>query len=320
MTKKNNLVFSKNNVFGYAYNPDTLESDILTEIHAGGKIIYLVKEQLGRGKDGSTYFCERSDDKSKWAIKVQSHYGRAFYHRTESVQRIYEKVNLDKEFNDLIRFPEQISTAGKVYEVIGYPCNEPYIKYDPINRKEEWIKALIEIARLNSKLLEHNMAIWDYGFVGIADLKDSKFKSGLNYMKHYESGKTRWVDYGGNAFCTLENTHAFIEWRKHEEKSKFTFATKKPMLGVLNSTMLKWYFLLHIEYHVTQYDDLHTKNLIEGLAAMLQTSNKFTKMVETNESIFESDICKQLINKTENLNWTKPETWNIVQQTLKGIV
>lgn len=311
--------FSKNKVFKLGFNRDTGINDKILEIHSSGNTVYYVKEQLGQGKDGRTYFCERSNDNSTWIVKIQSPFGQSFYHRTETIQHIVEKANLDKELSNIINFPKEIITNGRKYEVLGYPCEQPYLKYDPANNRSEWIKALVKLARLNSKLLENYVAIYDFGFIGIAPLKNSRFVSGLNYMKDNNTGETRWVDYGGNAFCTQENTPAFIKWRKYEEKSKFTFATKKPMLGVLNSIMLKWYFLLHIEYHVTPDDDLHTKNLIEGLAAMLQTSNKFTKIVEPNESIFESDICKQLINKTENLNWTKPQTWNIVQQTLKGI-
>tara|TARA_B100000953_G_scaffold298766_1_gene296407 strand:+ start:1152 stop:2102 length:951 start_codon:yes stop_codon:yes gene_type:complete len=309
---------SKNKVFVIGYNPETNKDDKIYEVHAGGNIIYYIKEQLGQGKDGRTYFAERSDDKSTWIIKVQSRYGRLFYHRTEAIRSIYNRVNLDKEFKDLISFPEQIPTVAPKYEVIGYPCKKPYIKYDTVSRKSEWIEALIEIARLNSKLLEHNIAIWDFGFVGLVNLKGSNFCSGLNYMIHPETNKTRWIDYGGNAFCIPDGNTVLAEWRNYEKDYIETY--KRPMLGVLNNTMLKWYFLLHIEYHRLQEDDKHSKNFIEGIASMLQISNKFTKMFEeTDESLFESDICKQLIRDTEQLDWTEPDTWKVVQETLKGM-
>ena len=85
--------------------------------------------------------------------------------------------------------------------------------------------------------------------------------------------------------------------------------------------MLKLHFLLHIEYHHRlQEDNLHTRNFITGIGSMLQTSSEFINMFGGIENrLFKSDICKEIIKDTHQLDWTKSETWNIVQQTLKGV-
>lgn len=310
--------FSKNKAFVLDYDRDTKKYDKILEVHSSG-IIYYIKEQLGQGKDGRTYFAERGDDNSTWIIKVQSKYGQIFYHRTQTIQSILKKLNLDKELSSIITFPEEIQTSGKKYEVLGYQAKQPYIKYDPIGSASEWITALVEIAKLNSKLLEHNIAIWDFGFIGISDLKGGKFKSGLNYMKDPDSKETRWIDYGGNAFCIPDGNTVFQAWQRYEKDNKWEVS--KPVLGMLSSTMLKLHFLLHIEYHRRlQEDNLHTRNFITGIGSMLQTSSEFINMFGGIENrLFKSDICKEIIKDTHQLDWTKSETWNIVQQTLKGV-
>ena len=212
--------FSKNKAFVLDYDRDTKKYDKILEVHSSG-IIYYIKEQLGQGKDGRTYFAERGDDNSTWIIKVQSKYGQIFYHRTQTIQSILKKLNLDKELSSIITFPEEIQTSGKKYEVLGYQAKQPYIKYDPIGSASEWITALVEIAKLNSKLLEHNIAIWDFGFIGISDLKGGKFKSGLNYMKDPDSKETRWIDYGGNAFCIPDGNTLFQAWQRYEKDNKW---------------------------------------------------------------------------------------------------
>ena len=298
--------FSKNRAFVLDYDKDTKKYDKILEVHSSG-IIYYIKEQLGQGKDGRTYFAERSDDNSTWIIKVQSKYGQSFYHRTQTIQSILKKLNLDKELSSIITFPEEIQTSGKKYEVLGYRAKQPYIKYDPMGATSEWITALVEIAKLNSKLLEHNIAIWDFGF------------SGLNYMKDPDSKETRWIDYGGNAFCIPDGNTVFQAWQRYEKD--YNWQTTKPVLGMLSSTMLKLHFLLHIEYHHRlQEDNLHTRNFITGIGSMLQTSSEFINMFGGIENrLFKSDICKEIIKDTHQLDWTKSETWNIVQQTLKGV-
>lgn len=298
--------FSKNKAFVLDYDRDTKKYDKILEVHSSG-IIYYIKEQLGQGKDGRTYFAERGDDNSTWIIKVHSKYGQIFYHRTQTIQSILKKLNLDKELSSIITFPEEIQTSGKKYEVLGYQAKQPYIKYDPMGATSEWITALVEIAKLNSKLLEHNIAIWDFGF------------SGLNYMKDPDSKETRWIDYGGNAFCIPDGNTVFQAWQRYEKDNKWEVS--KPVLGMLSSTMLKLHFLLHIEYHRRlQEDNLHTRNFITGIGSMLQTSSEFINMFGGIENrLFKSDICKEIIKDTHQLDWTKSETWNIVQQTLKGV-
>ena len=69
--------FSKNKAFVLDYDRDTKKYDKILEVHSSG-IIYYIKEQLGQGKDGRTYFAERGDDNSTWIIKVQSKYGQIY--------------------------------------------------------------------------------------------------------------------------------------------------------------------------------------------------------------------------------------------------
>jgi hypothetical protein len=312
--------FTKNKVFKTVYNPETSKDDKIVEIHSNGNVIYYIKEQLGQGKDGRTYFAECGDDNSTWVIKVQSKYGQIFYHRTQAIQSILKKLNLDKELSSIIKFPEEIQTNGKKYEVVGYQAKQPYIKYDPTGATSEWITALVEIAKLNSKLLEHNIAIWDFGFVGVADLKGGKFRSGLNYMKDPDSEETRWIDYGGNAFCIPDGNTVFQAWQRYEKD--YNWQTAKPVLGMLGSTMLKLHFLLHIEYHHRlQEDNLHTRNFIIGIGSMLQTSSEFINMFGGIENrLFKSDICKEIIKDTHQLDWTAPKTWQKIIKILEGML
>ena len=67
-----------------------------------------------------------------------------------------------------------------------YKANAPYTNYEPVKNRDEWVKGLIDITKLQEALLEEEIAVWDLGF-----------KSGLNYMKD-ENDKTVWIDFGGN--------------------------------------------------------------------------------------------------------------------------
>lgn len=299
-------VLSPNEHFLYSYDVETLKHDKLTKIYIGARTFSVI-ELLGQGKDGKTYFVE-DDEKKTYILKHQPGYGRLYYHRTEAIQHNLKKVGLtdDPFFNSMFNFPD-IMMCGLRNEVLIYPLDKPYKKLKPKEAHKEWINALVDVAKLQELTLSYfKLAIWDLGFA-----------SGLNYMLA-PNGQTKWVDYGGNAFALYSQNKLLDKWRKFEERNKLAEVKKKPCLGELNSTMLRWYFLLHLEYHLTDVEDLHQRNFIEGIAIVLQVSNQFFKMFETaDDTLFKSKICKDVIAKTKNLDWTKPSTWQEIQTTLK---
>ena len=281
-----------------------------------GKVKYTVEEKLGQGKDGETYFCNHSSNGTV-VIKFLSGYGRKYWHRYETIKTRIQKTDLKNEsiIRQLFRFPidgqkgeARFKGDAQIPPVLYYyKADAPYTNYEPVKNRDEWVKGLIDITKLQEALLEEEIAVWDLGF-----------KSGLNYMKD-ENDKTVWIDFGGNAFAVPKESsrNIFNRWVNFEPQNDYE---QKPQLGALSSNMLRWYFLLHLEYHHITNWNIHDINFIGSIASAIQTSSRFEDFLDPKDFKFRFDLVKAILHESDGLDWTKPKTWEVIRATMERYI
>ena len=300
---------------GWYWYKNTPLGRLVTHIKVG-KIKYNVLDKLGQGKDGVTYYCNHAE-MGKTIIKILHPYGRKYWHRYETIRHRIQAGDLKNEsiIKQLFRWPQDGQKGPERFKgdkerppvVYLYKCKDPYTNFQPVEQQTEWLKGLIDICLLQEALLTEEFAVWDLGF-----------KSGLNYMLD-EEGKTVWVDFGGNAFAVPKesNRNIFNRWVKFDPKEDYQ---TKPQLGALTSNMLRWYFLLHLEYHHRTDWNIHDLNFISSIASSLQTSSRFEDFLDPKEFHWKFDLIKIILHESDGLNWTKPKTWETVRATLERYI
>ena len=298
----------------YKFDPNT-KAKIVSRIKVG-KLKYKVQHELGRGKDGVTYFCTHDENPSV-VIKMLSGYGRKYWHRYETIRQRIEKSDLrdDTIVKQVLKFPQHGNKGPQLFKgdtvmpptTYYYRLDEPYKEYSPVTKPKEWIKGLLDIAKLQEALLTEKLAVWDLGF-----------KSGLNYMRDTNE-RAVWVDFGGNAFAVPKesNKNTFNRWIKYEPDIDYQ---TKPQLGALTSNMLRWYFLLHLEFHHFGGWNIHDLNFISTIASALQTSSRFEDFLDPNVFNWRFDLIKSLLHETDGLDWTAPKTWETVRAVMERYI
>lgn len=277
-----------------------------------GKLKYEVVKMIGQGKDGETYHCNHKDNPDV-IIKVLTNYGRKYWHRYQTFKQRVTKTDLKNDIivKQMLRWPIDgnkglaLRKGDTVFPPTTYWYKgEPYENFDPIENQSEWLGGIIDFTRLQEELLSERIAIWDLGF-----------KSGLNYMKD-ETGKTVWVDFGGNAFAVPkeDSRNIFNRWVKYEPENDYQ---QKPQLGALTSNMLRWYFLLHLEFHHYSGWNIHDLNFISSIASALQTSSRFEDFLDPNYFTWRFDLIRNILHETDGMSWDKPKTWETVRAVIE---
>ena len=84
--------------------------------------------------------------------------------------------------------------------------------------------------------------------------------------------------------------------------------------------MLRWYFLLHLEFHHFGGWNIHDLNFISTIASALQTSSRFEDFLDPNEFHWRFDLIKNILHETDGLDWTKPKTWETVRSVMERYI
>jgi len=265
-------------------------------------------EVLGTGKEGSVLYIKGAD--SNFVYKMNKEFGTFYQPITEYT--IKKLKSIEKEPGFGYKFLNVVSTKNGYYYKTSKKFHEIMFKH--------WKVVLGEICYLNSKMIPHGIALWDFGipssnFMWKHDMKDWD-------PTNVNLSDLVMIDFGGGGFSFLKDHNVNGElidivndMKKLETSGKRSDHNKKtiPIREVsmwFNHNFFKANFLLYIEWCLT---DNKSKREELALARRLLIKDKeklreltgngnLNKIVKSKAGLF-------IIDHFKNEDYTDPQTW-----------
>ena len=258
------------------------DSALLQKIKKTNQMKWLVNngyshcEEIGRGKDGVVYSCEKNN--YMVVVKLLSKFGKSFLPITQAI--------CTKDINSkyLYKF-KIINGCAMEYqrENLSYASTYP----------KDFLKTLVQLFSLEMDLLKHDMLVSDFGF------------SRINYMVN-DAGTLRWIDYGGNAFLFLDNKYKNIVKTKRKNlviaSNRFIQVSLLLHIGVFGLGKKDWKLVAR----TIQWDLSDFNNIVENIKPYYNNTiyfNIFNKILSSNMLIESSwaELIEETLNSIDSI-------------------
>ena len=253
----------------------------------GWKII----QQLGQGKDGTTYFASRyGDENATHILKLLTQYGKTYHNHSQIFDAMIKRIKYTPLHSALIK--QEFDTNN---HFTHYGCSKPFKHIKQVPFKVH--KALSTICKMNSWCIKNTgFVFWDLGY-----------GNGRNFMMDSE-GTIKWVDYGGAGMLQCTNFEDVYKTFDYLPDCTIQPMNGKKSLVKGTSDFVMAQFLLNYEFwsQPTTTADLYS--------SMLQVKSEvipeITKWVLPN--ILSTKVTRELYANFKDSNWLQDTTWENV--------
>lgn len=266
-----------------------------------GKLIaaygWRVVQELGKGKDGETFWGHRYGDldERKHVVKVKSSYGKLFDNHSRILNDMFRKLHDTDMKKPQILIDQVIKTDFNHYQL-----KTPFTHI--VQEPRRIHKALAEVCRMNDWLITNTgFVFWDMGY-----------SNGRNFMMD-DRRSIRWVDYGGAGMLRCPNfNEVYNSYGKNmtvldlgtEHQGGWKPINGKESLVIGDSDFVMCQFLLNYEFWS------EPETTADLYSSILQVKRQvIPEIVELLPKLIKTKVGKEVYNDFKNQNWLEALTW-----------
>jgi len=252
-------------------------------------------QQLGQGKDGTTFWGYKYDDPKevKHVVKIKSSYSKLFDNHTQIFNGMLRAILDQGE-----KRPRALLDQVVKHDYNHYRSKEPFKHITP--EKKTIHKSLRDVCLMNSWCISNTgFVFWDMGY-----------SNGRNFMKD-KNNETRWVDYGGAGMLQCPNFDSVYKQYKGLPVLELGTETHQKLINgkdsliIGDSDFVMCQFLLNYEFwsEPETTADLYSSILQVKRQVIPEITELLPKLIKTKQG-------KSMYNEyKKGWNWLDEATW-----------